>query len=255
MVSLSEDKNVQKKAKFLSQIARRFGISKNRTLIRPAREVEDGVCLRKNVVTFDCNDGDILMNFNRQSAMRSIGTRQSCDEKEREIGSSGSDGVPRQSLRPKSCPQVCVINGREILFGAKVNRSYDEYTTSSGNESTASPLKRGSSFRQSFTYLFKRNKHKLKDRSGTSDSDSNAFIEQDEDNRSTAPTKPLLDAFFPETVPNKRASTGDILDDIVMRLDEDFGVKSGVKTHRRMHSDSLCVRKNIVQSSAAVYDR
>ncbi|XP_055635131.1 uncharacterized protein LOC129775006 isoform X2 [Toxorhynchites rutilus septentrionalis] len=261
MVSLSEDKNVQKKEKILSQIVRRFRIGKNKTSIKTELDLDD-VCLRRSLVSFNCNHGDantfdsISKNSNRQFMMKPIGARQSCEDKEREVSSSGSDGITRQPLLAKSgAPQMCMINGREVLFSAIVSRPTDECTTSSGNESTSSPLKRGSSFRRSFSYLFKRNKHKLKDRSGTSDSDSNAFIEQDEDDGSNAASKPLLDAFLPETMPSKRASTGDILDDIVMRLDEDFDVKSKSKCHRRMNSDSLCIRINVVQPSAENCDR
>lgn len=266
MVSLSDDSNgVQRKNKFLPQLVRRLGIGRNKTIIKPgtAQDSEDEVCLRKKMVSFDDDDdgvGDEAVDrpTSLPLLIRHGDKRQSVDAgREEKAISLGSEGAARlTSILKQPGSQVYVVeDGRELFIRGKVNgKPLEEGTNSSGNESSSSPFRRGSSFRQSFNYLFKRNRLKLKDRSCTSDSDSNAVLELDEENScANTPNKPLLDAFLPEKVPSKRASTGDIFDDIVIQLNEDFGVKNKAKSHRRMHSDSMYF--SVVSSAATGTDR
>ncbi|XP_058448713.1 GRAM domain-containing protein 2B-like [Malaya genurostris] len=253
MVSLSEESSgTQRKTKFLPQLARRLGIGKNKTTIKSTPESEEEVCLRKKIVSFDCNnvdcnncDGLGAMNHDRPSSLPMIVKNNDVvrmDGRTEKSISFGYESNVRLTSILKLGNQVNGIdnNEREATVKVKSNgRMLEEF--SSGNESSSSPFKRGSSFRQSLNYLFKRNKYKIKDRSCTSDSDSNVVLELDEDNVGSTPSEPLLDAFLPDKVPSKRASTGDIFDDIVIQLNDDFGVKNRNKHHRRMYSDSLYI--------------
>ncbi|XP_053693830.1 GRAM domain-containing protein 2B-like [Sabethes cyaneus] len=266
MVSLSEDSNgTQRKSKFLPQLVRRLGIGKNKTMIKIRNDLEDEVCLRKKMVSFDCNDIDFIngdgvgsSNYDRPSTLpltikhNETVQEQRRDGREEKAISLGCEQTVRLTSILKSGYQVNGIdNERESLVKSKPNgRLSEDCTNSSGNESSTSPFRRGSSFRQSFSYLFKRNRSKMKDRSCTSDSDSNAVLELDEENDDTAHAMPLLDAFLPEKVPTKRASTGDIFDDIVIQLNEDFDVKTSKRVlHRRTNSDSYCISLAFVNNN------
>lgn len=280
MVSLSESESngcggaaVQRKSKFLPQFVRRLGLGRNRTVPKNGLEPEDDVLLRKKIVSFECNgsvnvgegDGRGSSSSDRPCSLPLLvqvdDSRHGLDGREEKAISLGSETGARRtsSILKPSVSQIIVLDPGARDVGVRVrtvSRQTDDFTNSSGNESSSSPFRRGSSFRQSFNYLFKRNKHKLKDRSCTSDSDSNAVLELDEEepNIASTPSKPF-DAFLPEKVPSKRASTGDIFDDIVIQLNEDFGVKNRAKCHRRMHSDSLCIGKGVVSSNATQCDR
>ncbi|XP_055547576.1 GRAM domain-containing protein 2B-like [Wyeomyia smithii] len=263
MVSLSEDSNgTQRKSKFLPQLVRRLGIGKNKTMNNMRNDLDDEVCLRKKMVSFDCNDvgsnkedGMSSSNYDRPSTLpltikhNEAVQEQRHDGREEKAISLGCEQSARLTSILKSGYQVNGIdNERESLIKGKPNgRMSEECTNSSGNESS-SPFRRGPSFRQSFSYLFKRNRSKTKDRSCTSDSDSNAVIELDEENNDAAHVMPLLDAFLPERVPSKRASTGDIFDDIVIQFNEDFNVKTKKIFHRRTNSDSFCISLAIVNN-------
>uniref|UniRef100_A0A182PCK2 Uncharacterized protein n=1 Tax=Anopheles epiroticus TaxID=199890 RepID=A0A182PCK2_9DIPT len=100
------------------------------------------------------------------------------------------------------------------------------------------PFKRANSFRQSLSYLLKRTRPKLTERSCTSDSD--VVHELDEETAvQRAGKRPVLDAFLPEQLPAKRHSTGDIFNedlDATVRA-QGLGVGTGGR-HRRVHSDS-----------------
>lgn len=270
MVSLSEESNgVHRKSKFLPHFVRRLGgIGKSKTggPKNGLESLEDDVYLRKKIVSFEYPKADGSGGGGSSSSDRpcslpllarhnDMGQQlQLCDGRAEKAISLGNEAGARLTsiLKPPGS-SAQVIGGTVDGVARTVSRSTtaaEDCTNSSGNESSSSPFRRGSSFRQSFTYLFKRNKLKLKDhRSCTSDSDSNAVLELDEEaDDSNTPSKPLLDAFLPEKVPSKRASTGDIFDDIVIQLNEDFGVKNRAKSHRRMHSDSLCIGKNAAVS-------
>ncbi|XP_035896204.1 GRAM domain-containing protein 2B-like isoform X1 [Anopheles stephensi] len=146
-----------------------------------------------------------------------------------------------------------VVDGEEIvILRHGVAPMPDELLTggSSGAESgtmvlvvpaaavvTAPPFKRGHSFRQSLSYLLKRTRPKLTERSCTSDSD--VVHELDEDAATVRKGKrPVLDVFMPEQVPAKRHSTGDIFNE-----DLDANIRAQELTgtggrHRRVHSDT-----------------
>ncbi|XP_058821401.1 GRAM domain-containing protein 2B-like [Topomyia yanbarensis] len=267
MVSLSEESSgTQRKTKFLPQFVRRLGIGRNKPSTKSTPDSEDEICLRKKMVSFDCNDADctngnemgslnddrpsslpLIVKYNADAAHRTAGR----DEKAMSFGYESS--VRLSSILKPGC-QVNGIDEREATNKTKPNgRMLEE--CSSGNESSSSPFKRGSSFRQSLNYLFKRNKYKVKDRSCTSDSDSNVVLELDEESIGSKPCEPMLDAFLPDKVPSKRASTGDIFDDIVIQLNDDFGVKNRNKHHRRMHSDSLYIINGIMSTKDGSCDR
>ncbi|XP_058119407.1 uncharacterized protein LOC131261396 [Anopheles coustani] len=102
------------------------------------------------------------------------------------------------------------------------------------------PFKRANSFRQSLSFLLKRNRPKLTERSCTSDSDVVHELDEDMANARVGARRPVLDAFLPEQVPAKRHSTGDIFNE-----DLDADVRAGAQSlrvagtrHRRVHSDS-----------------
>ncbi|XP_053659509.1 GRAM domain-containing protein 2B-like [Anopheles marshallii] len=99
----------------------------------------------------------------------------------------------------------------------------------------APPFKRGHSFRQSLSYLLKRTRPKLTERSCTSDSDVVHELDEDAANVRTA-RRPVLDAFLPEQLPAKRHSTGDIFNE---DLDANACARVGPGgRHRRVHSDT-----------------
>ncbi|XP_050072184.1 uncharacterized protein LOC126560065 [Anopheles maculipalpis] len=148
------------------------------------------------------------------------------------------------------------VDGEEIVILRHGGTAPDELLTggSSGAESgtmvlvvpgatvvTAPPFKRGHSFRQSLSYLLKRNRPKMTERSCTSDSD--VVHELDEDAATVRKAKrPVLDVFMPEQVPAKRHSTGDIFNedlDANIRAQELAGNGGGgTGRHRRVHSDT-----------------
>ncbi|XP_053679668.1 uncharacterized protein LOC128730619 [Anopheles nili] len=106
---------------------------------------------------------------------------------------------------------------------------------------TAPPFKRGNSFRQSLSYLLKRTRPKLAERSCTSDSD--VVHELDEDMAKLRSTKrPLLDAFLPEQVPTKRHSTGDIFNEDLDAGTRALELRVPTGCHRRVHSDFTSYR-------------
>uniref|UniRef100_A0A182NR42 Uncharacterized protein n=1 Tax=Anopheles dirus TaxID=7168 RepID=A0A182NR42_9DIPT len=101
----------------------------------------------------------------------------------------------------------------------------------------APPFKRGNSFRQSLSYLLKRTRPKLTERSCTSDSDVVHELDEDVAN-ARASKRPVLDAFLPEQVPAKRHSTGDIFNEDLDANVRAQGLRVTGGRHRRVHSDS-----------------
>uniref|UniRef100_A0A4Y0BJN4 GRAM domain-containing protein n=1 Tax=Anopheles funestus TaxID=62324 RepID=A0A4Y0BJN4_ANOFN len=102
---------------------------------------------------------------------------------------------------------------------------------------TAPPFKRGHSFRQSLSYLLKRNRPKLTERSCTSDSDVVHELDEDTANVRTS-KRPVLDAFLPEQIPAKRHSTGDIFNEDLDANIRAQGLAATGGRHRRVHSDT-----------------
>uniref|UniRef100_A0A182VZS8 Uncharacterized protein n=1 Tax=Anopheles minimus TaxID=112268 RepID=A0A182VZS8_9DIPT len=102
---------------------------------------------------------------------------------------------------------------------------------------TAPPFKRGHSFRQSLSYLLKRTRPKLTERSCTSDSDVVHELDEDVVNVRT-PKRLVLDAFLPEQIPAKRHSTGDIFNEDLDANVRAQGLAVTGGRHRRVHSDT-----------------
>uniref|UniRef100_A0A182JJG3 Uncharacterized protein n=1 Tax=Anopheles atroparvus TaxID=41427 RepID=A0A182JJG3_ANOAO len=163
--------------------------------------------------------------------------------KSKGVGGNGAAGLV---LEPDSEEELVIlrhVTPDEALTGGSsgAESSTMVLLVPAGVATTAPPppFKRANSFRQSLSFLLKRNRPKLTERSCTSDSDVVHELDEDVANARAGARRPVLDAFLPEQLPAKRHSTGDIFNE---DLDADVrgaqSLRVGASRHRRVHSDS-----------------